>query len=301
MTDERDFYKNLIDNLRDGIYYVNRQRQITYWNKGAEQITGYTAAQVTGRPCSDNILNHVDTKGKQLCLTQCPLNAVMEDGQAREIEIFLHHSNGHRIPVKVQATAMRDPNGEIIGAVEFFTNNTSILNIRRRSRELHQNWLTDPVTGLGNRKYLERRLQALIAGFEQKQSRTGLLFMDIDRFKPINDQYGHGVGDRILLMVANTLRHNLRVNDTIVRWGGDEFTALLLDIPNVKALRMIAQKLRSLVEASRLDLPETSLAVTVSIGATLLNSKDDSEMVIQRADQLMYKGKQAGRNRVKIG
>ncbi len=301
MTEELDFYQKLIDNLRDGIYYVDRQRKITYWNKGAEQITGYPAAQVVGRPCSDNILNHVDSKGTQLCLNQCPLNAVMEDGIPREVEVFLHHAGGHRLPVKVQATAMRNEKGKIVGAVEFFSNNTSLLRARRRLRELRRDSLTDPVTGLGNRKYLERRLQALTAAFEQKKSRTGLLFLDVDRFKRVNDQHGHGVGDRILLMVANTLRHNLRANDTIVRWSGDEFLVLLLDIPNTQSLRMIAEKLRNLVAASRLDLPDAGLAVTVSIGATLLNSKDTPESIIERADQLMYRGKQAGRNRIKVG
>ncbi len=301
MTDDQEFYKNLIDNLGDGIYYVDRQRVITYWNKGAERITGYPAEQVIGRACRDNLLNHVDAKGKQLCLTQCPLNAVMEDGKPRGMEVFLHHANGHRLPIRVQATAMYDRTGNITGAVEFFSNNSGIFNARRRLRELRRNALTDPVTGLGNRMFLEKRLKPLIAGFERKKSKTGLLFMDVDRFKQINDRYGHAVGDRVLRMIANTLRHNLRVNDTIVRWGGDEFMVLLLELPNTRALRMIAEKLRALVEASRLDLTDASLTVTISVGATLLKLGDSPENVIHRADHLMYRGKKAGRNCIKLG
>ena len=86
MPYETDFYKNIIDNLYDGIYFVDRDRRIIYWNKGAERITGYSAAQVIGRRCQDNLLNHVTANGVPLCQAHCPLAAVMGDGQPREAE-----------------------------------------------------------------------------------------------------------------------------------------------------------------------------------------------------------------------
>lgn len=107
MPDEKDFYKDIIDNLYDGIYFVDRDRVITYWNKGAERITGYAATQTIGHSCRDNLLNHVTANGIQLCMTNCPLAAVMEDGHVREAEVFLHHKDGHRMPVVVRATPMR--------------------------------------------------------------------------------------------------------------------------------------------------------------------------------------------------
>src|SRR5512146_1588532 len=103
MPDEKDFYKDIIDNLYDGIYFVDRDRVITYWNKGAERITGYSSTQTIGRSCRDNLLNHVTASGIQLCQNHCPLAAVMEDGKEREVEVFLHHANGHRLPVAIRA------------------------------------------------------------------------------------------------------------------------------------------------------------------------------------------------------
>jgi len=166
MPYEKDFYKDIIDNLYDGVYFVDRDRVITYWNRGAERITGYSAAQAIGRRCRDNLLNHVTASGVQLCLNHCPLAAVMEDGQPREAEVYLHHADGHRVPVLVRASAMRDEQGNIIGAVESFGSNASVINARRRISEMDQIARTDSLTRIGNRQHIEGRIRAVIAEFE---------------------------------------------------------------------------------------------------------------------------------------
>ena len=301
MSYEKDFYKNIIDNLYDGVYFVDRDRTITYWNKGAERITGYSAAQAIGRRCRDNLLNHVTASGAQLCQNHCPLAAVMEDGKPREAEVYLHHVNGHRVPVVVRATALRNEGGEIIGAVETFSNNAHVVNARRRLSEMHQIAHTDVLTHIGNRQHLEGRIRAVIAEFENNKSMAGLLFMDLDQFKRINDTYGHDVGDKALTMVANTFRLALRATDTIGRWGGEEFIAILYDIDQEKKLLIIAEKVRALIEASSLFIDGRNLTVTASIGATRLYTNDTPESLIRRADGLMYRSKQAGGNRVTMG
>ena len=116
MFDNPDFYKDLIDNLYDGVYFVDRDRRITYWNKGAERITGFNAERMLGHFCHDNLLNHVTENGVQLCFNGCPLHATMADGRSRQAEIYLHHSDGQRIPVLVRTVPIRDENGEITGA-----------------------------------------------------------------------------------------------------------------------------------------------------------------------------------------
>jgi diguanylate cyclase (GGDEF)-like protein/PAS domain S-box-containing protein len=301
MPDENDFYKNIIDNLYDGIYFVDRDRVITYWKKGAERITGYSAEQTIGRRCHDNLLSHVTANGIQLCMHLCPLAAVMEDGHEREAEVFLHHADGHRLPVVIRATALRDSEGEIVGAIETFSNNTDVVDARRRLHELHLAALTDPLTGTGNRRHLEGRLSAAIAEFESNSAITGLLFMDVDQFKQFNDIYGHNTGDDVLRMVAKTMRHALRATDTLGRWGSEEFIALLHDVHDENSLLTAADKVRAQVEHSRLDVDDQGLAVTVSIGGTLLLAQDTPESFVARADVLLYRSKQSGRNRVIIG
>ncbi|MGE5461874.1 MAG: diguanylate cyclase [Syntrophothermus sp.] len=302
MPYEKDFYKNIIDNLYDGVYFVDRDRVVTYWNKGAERITGYSAEQTLGRRCRDNLLNHVTANGLSLCQDHCPLAAVMQDGKDREAEVYLHHADGHRVPVIVRGSALRDEQGNIIGAVESFSNNSNLIGTRRRLRDLRQAALTDPLTGIGNRRHVEGRLSATLAEFKSSARLAGLLFMDVDRFKQFNDTYGHNTGDKVLRMVAQTARHALRATDTLGRWGSEEFIAILHDANHDSAVRMVAEKIRALVEQSHLDVDgETPLAVTLSIGGTLIQPEDTFDSFVGRADQLMYRSKQAGRNRVTVG
>lgn len=300
MPEDNDFYKEIIDNLYDGVYFVDRDRVITYWNKGAERITGYSAAQTIGRACRDNLLNHITANGTQLCLTNCPLAAVMEDGVDREAEVFVHHANGHRVPIVVRASAMRDRDGNIIGAIESFSNNTSVIEARSKLREMRRETMVDALTGIGNRKYLEARLNAAIAEFQHSGVLGAVLFMDVDNFKQFNDRYGHNLGDQVLRMVAKSIRYGVRATDTVGRWGGEEFLAILHDVNDLVTLQVPAEKVRNLVQHSRLDVNGMHLSVTLSMGGTLLHPDDTPETIIERVDRLMYEGKQAGRNCIVI-
>lgn len=302
MDPEPEFYKTLLDNLSDGVYFVDKDRLITYWNKGAERITGFKADKVAGFFCGDNILNHVDANGVILCGEHCPLKACMEDGIPREADVFLHHANGHRLPVTVRANPIKDADGNIIGAVETFSNSLEIMAVRNELNELRHSYLTDTLTGIGNREFLEGRLRALIAEYQNREKTiAGILFIDIDQFKNINDTFGHDVGDTVLQMVSDTLHRNMRKSDVIGRWGGEEFMAILYDIASMNALVMVAEKMRMLVEHSSLDFEGTQISTTISIGGTLMQPDDTVDSLFHRVDQLMYHSKQFGRNRVTLG
>ncbi len=300
MVRDPDFFKDLIENLYDGIYFVDLDRTITYWNSGAESITGYSAAQVVGKHCRDNILNHVLANGVQLCQEHCPMAATIKDGKRREAEVFLHHADGHRVPVLVRASPIYNDQGKIIGAVETFSDNTTQILTRRKNEQLQESVLKDPLTGIGNRRQIEMRLKAELVMFAESGNSFGLIFIDIDHFKAVNDSYGHPRGDKVLRMVANTLRLNLREADIIGRWGGEEFIIVVSQV-NVTELEGVANKLRFLVSQSRIDDEQGSISVTISLGATLAIPGDTSDSVVARADSFMYQSKNNGRDQVTIG
>ena len=297
MDDKEPEFKEILDNISDGVYFVDRDRHITYWNKGAEQITGYSAGQVIGLRCMDNLLNHVTENGIQLCLNGCPLHATIADGKKRQAEVYLHDADGQRIPVMVHTSPIRDENNGVIGAVETFSDNSLVHSFRHQVRRLEDATLLDHLTGIGNRRFIERRLEIALLEFQQHHTPSGILFMDIDRFKAINDTYGHDNGDRVLRMVANTIRHNLRVEDAIARWGGEEFVALLTGM-DYNDLGRMAEKLNTLIAASSLQINDSTVSVTISVGGTIILPEDDSiQSIIKRADQNMYKNKLASPNR----
>jgi diguanylate cyclase (GGDEF)-like protein/PAS domain S-box-containing protein len=295
------FYRQILDNLHDGVYFVDRERVVTYWNKGAERISGYSATEMLGHSCSDHLLNHVTADGLPLCQTQCPLAACMADGLPREAEVFLHHADGHRVPVLVRGAPLRDASGAIIGAVESFSGNAATWAAREEARELRGSTQRDALTGVASRSFMDGRLRAVVAEYAERVPAAGLFFADVDHFKGFNDTYGHDVGDRVLRMVASTLGASVRSGDVVARWGGEEFLVLAYEIASRAGLAALGEKLRALVAASRLDLAQESATVTISLGATLLRRADSPESLVRRADQLMYASKGAGRDRVTLG
>src|ERR1043165_7325683 len=120
-----DFYQKIIDTLSDGVYFIDRNCIITFWNKGAEKMTGYSAEQVIGRTCRNNPLHLLTADGVAFCLPNCPLTQVMQDGEERQAEVFLRHAKGHRIPVILRAAPIQDEE-EVIGVVVSFNKNSRL-------------------------------------------------------------------------------------------------------------------------------------------------------------------------------
>jgi diguanylate cyclase (GGDEF)-like protein/PAS domain S-box-containing protein len=289
------FYQDLLDQISDGVYFVNRDRRITYWNGGAERITGYEAAEVMGHSCSEGILRHVSDAGRQLCLNGCPLAAVMRDGKPREAHVYLHHKDGHRVAVNVRGRALRGPAGEITGSVEVFS--TRVDNPYAGDRRARTDNSLDPVTGLPSRRLGELHLQTLMRAVSERTGTLGVLYIDADHFKDINDTFGHKVGDDVLRMLGQSLANTLRRWDLPVRWGGEEFLALLPGT-DMAGLHSAAERVRMLSENSWIQKGDTQVRVTVSVGATMALPGDSPDDLVDRADTFMYASKKAGRNRV---
>lgn len=296
--ENNQFYKNILNSINEGIYFVDDKRGITFWNKGAEHITGFTASEVVGHFCYNNILNHVDENGKRLCMSGCPLHRTLTDGIERDSKIYLHHKEGHRVPVKVHVSTIEE-DGKIIGAVETFVRADSEFNNEFQIDELKMLAYQDQLTELPNRRYLDQQLENHIRLNENEVHKVALAFVDIDHFKHINDHYGHNIGDDVLKMIAKTMKSGTRHTDIVGRWGGEEFIVIFNHM-NELALPRVCEKIRMLVEASGLRLEQEEIKVTISIGATLILKGDTAKSLVQRADELLYESKTCGRNRVTI-
>jgi len=297
MNQNPDFYKILLENIYDGVYFVDVNRKITFWNRGAERITGFMADEVMGSSCADNILVHVDEQGHHLCDGSCPLQCSTETGCISNADVYLHHKNGQRVKVSVNASPIIDPEGRIVGAIEIFRDFSTQALDNRVMEELKKSALVDALTDMPNRRYLEMKLNSCLDEFNAQGLAFGIIFGDIDSFKHINDTYGHMVGDDVLRMVAKSLSGNVRTVDFAGRWGGEEFVLLITHISR-DHLKTIAEKLRVLVAGSFLLVDKKKLKVTISLGATGVLPGDTVESILKRADELMYRAKKEGKNRV---
>jgi diguanylate cyclase (GGDEF)-like protein/PAS domain S-box-containing protein len=294
-------YKELVDSSHNGVCVLDLERTIVYWNQGAERITGYTAAEVLGRRCYNNLLAHVDSEGRAMCGDgSCPAARSMRQDESCEMEVYLLHREGYRVPVLSRTKPVKDANGVTTGAVEIFNENWRELAAFERIKELEKLSLLDKLTGLGNRRHAELHLQSRIDQLARYSWPFGLLYFDIDLFKCVNDTYGHEAGDRVLKVVAQTAQAGLRSFDVVSRWGGEEFTAIVENIDG-QGLLAVAEKLRRLVENTPLVLCGDTIVTTVSVGATLGLPQDSIESLVNRADELMYESKERGRDRVTLG
>lgn len=283
----------ILANLTEGLYIVDRDRRIVRWNRAAENITGYSAEEVVGSRCSDNILIHVDDMGNELCMGMCPLAAAMDDDELLEADVFLHHKQGHRVPVHVRVFPFKNQTGEIVGGIELFSNTGSLDLLQSRIGELEELALMDTLTRLPNRRHIEARIESQLALLEREGVPFSVVFADVDNFKVFNDQHGHKAGDDLLKTVGRTMAGCARPFDTIGRWGGDEFVGVLPNC-NLAGAEKFAERACMLVRHSRAHVGKTNLRPSMSAGVAVSRKGDSISSIISRADVLMYEQKRIG-------
>jgi diguanylate cyclase (GGDEF)-like protein/PAS domain S-box-containing protein len=285
----------LLDAMSEAVYAVDPDRRITYWNTAAEGLTGYKASDVVGRRCRDNMLSHVDDQGTELCRTGCPLLATIEDGQTREARLFLRHHDGYCLPVAIRAAALYSADGAVVGAVEVFHDDSRSRAVADRLDLAEHEALTDPLTGLANRRMLERALGA--REHEQQRYHRGysVIFCDVDHFKRVNDYYGYEMGDNVLRAVAKSLYESTRPSDTVGRWGGDEFLVVVPAADQDQAAGF-AERMRKIVSTVRV-VNDDDLAVTLSLGVAAACLEERGSEVVARASGAMSDAKKEGGDR----
>jgi len=225
------------------------------------------------------------------------LAATLRDGLARESQLYLRHREGHRVPVRVRVRPLWSDSGEIVAAVETFDNVADHVAALEEIRELKDLVYVDSLTGIANRRFLEETLSMRMDEAARSGWGLGVVMMDVDGFKVVNDNYGHKTGDRLLQMIARTLRGAARSYDMVGRWGGDEFMTILPNT-NLSDLAASAERYRMLVGKSGLSVGDRRLTCSVSVGATMVLSREELSSAVARTDSLLYESKHRGGNEV---
>jgi diguanylate cyclase (GGDEF)-like protein/PAS domain S-box-containing protein len=297
-----EIYQAILDQTYDGVYFVDTEQRITYWNKGAEQISGYHQKEVLNFRCSDNLLCHMDTEGRDMCGPLCPLNRAVNSGQSTaQTRVYLKHKDGRRVPVDVVSSPVSDLKGQRLGAVQIFRDASIYEEEAKASELLSRLAALDPLTELLNRRKIEMELDLELKKSKRLSLPLSLIFCDLDYFKNINDKYGHQVGDEVLKGVSRQLQAGTREYDRVARYGGEEF---LIMLPQTKAeiAVEIADRLRLSVERWKLIYQEKlwPFRVTISMGVAEMNQDETLASLIDRADKALYRAKKSGRNAVYV-
>ncbi|MBS3818122.1 sensor domain-containing diguanylate cyclase [bacterium] len=293
------YIENLLNNIHDGLFITDVHKKISFWNKGAENITGFKESEMKGKPCSTSFLCPIDEKGTFLCQENCPAQQALTDENIHQTKAYFHHKEGFRIPVSLRAIPLLNKKEHLIGIACDFVDISPKVLMPQKTRELKRMELIDPLTQVGNRRYMEMQLHSRLNEKKWYNLPFGTIFVDLDHMEKINETYGQKVGDRILRMISQTLSKNIRFFDTIGRWEGEKFLVVILNVDE-PILDFVANKLRLLVEESNILVNATFVGTTISLGATLARVTDSPEKLVKRAESLMYHSKWMGRNRVSL-
>ena len=292
------FHKRLLDQLHDAVVFVDSKRIILYWNRAAERLTGFSSSEVIGRHCFDGLLDNADRIGCTLCHRECSLEQSIKWDCPVHERVFLRHKDGRRISADARIMPVRRDDGTVLGSVEVFCDATSSVVVESAFRQIREAADRDPLTGLANRRYLDRMLAHHIENLDRSSLPFSLIIADLDHFKEINDTWGHVIGDRALAQFAAVLQNQCRPVDLVARFGGEEFIILLPGLTLETAVQIAERLRKSAVTATPESLGERNL--TASFGVTQAAPGEVGSQILSRADTALYRAKSLGRDRVEV-
>ncbi|MEA5594249.1 diguanylate cyclase domain-containing protein [Rivularia sp. UHCC 0363] len=292
LRQEKQQLSVIINSMGCGVIVTDINSCIEIINPVAEALTGWQRKEAIGK----NLLEVFQLKDAETEEEIDNLAArVIETGEVLSLpeNCKLIAKDGSETSIGDNVAPMRDEDGKILGAVLVFQD---ISQRKKTEAELIQNAFYDSITGLPNRVLFRDRLtQAFEHSKRRKNYRFSVLFLDLDGFKGINDKFGHGMGDKLLVDISQLVKSSLRGGDTVARFGGDEFAILLEDIKDVKDATNVALRIQENLETP-FDINERKILITASIGIALSSiSHEEPANLLDEADSAMYQAKERGK------
>ena len=292
-AEKETFFSVILDIFHDAVIAIDEVQKITFFNQGARRIFGYSDADVLGKPLDillprDRIAVHREHVRR---FADSQKSTARMDERS---EIHGRRKDGSIFPAEA-SIAKAAGNGKTIFVV-ILRDITKQKEVLHKLEELST---TDALTGIDNRRAMEHELKREIDRARRTTRSFCLVLGDIDHFKRVNDVYGHDGGDFALREVAQLVKRMLRTNDSVARWGGEEFCILLPETTAVQAHTPI-ERIRGKLEESRFSWAGRDIAVTMTFGVAYHDLHGSLEQTLKRADHALYRGKDGGRNRIVI-
>jgi diguanylate cyclase (GGDEF)-like protein/PAS domain S-box-containing protein len=296
LRQQRELFEVTLASIGDGVITTDAEGRITYLNPIAETLTGWRSMDAAGLPAEQ--VFRIVTEDAQRPLSN-PIKMALASGQIVKLpeDGVLIGKHGESTPVDDSAAPIRDAKGDVVGAVVVLRD---VSAARSASLKISHQAQHDGLTDLPNRLLLNDRLTQAIAMAHRHQYQLAVLFLDLDRFKHINDSLGHEIGDRVLRAVSQRLLKCVRGSDTVSRQGGDEFVVLLAEIQDAHDAALCAEKILATLSMPYL-LDGHDLYTTASIGiASFPGDGGSAQLLTKYADLAMYRAKQDGGNRYRF-
>ena len=281
----------IVAELQEGVIVIDTGERVVLANEAAAELFGLPARELSGRPLSGLPVDVLDSRGRLVADGQMALRRALRGEEVTGDLVRLVRDDGTILWVEMHANPLTDDDGEIYGAVATCEDVTARVEKDRRTRQEAE---TDSLTGLANRRALERTLEAALGRARARARSVGVVMLDLDGFKAINDTHGHAVGDAALREVARRLRACVRERDLVARPGGDEFIVVLTDVGGFSgAVRDSVDRIRETL-AEPFAVEGTPMELRAAIGvASHPEDGADSATLLGVADRRMYADKSA--------
>lgn len=296
LVNENVFEQKLLDNMRDGVIFVDASLRILRWNAGAERMTGISGASLYQRQFVPSLLDLRDNDGMIVLDEECPVAAAIESGEQRMARLIIRGRADEDLSVEAHVMPVLDAEGLTCGATLLLHDVSPELSLEARCHSLHEMATKDPLTQVANRAEFNRVHEMFVVAHLERRLPCSLIICDIDHFKSVNDTYGHPAGDDVLKNFAKLLKSSCRAGDLVARYGGEEFVMLCADCNNATAARRAENLRRTLSQMPQPALGQKN--VTASYGVTEIQAGDTPETMLSRADRALYEAKERGRNMV---
>lgn len=296
---------NVLDSISGGIIILNSQLQVEFWNHQVEQLSGIAKSEATNKSIFEIFVNmnkayyksaleNTINKGNQYFFS-AKLHKNIIPGK-RNINFKINRIN--RNAEHFVLVELEDITNEFLRVQQLkeHVNELSLLNkaLQEKEKEIQQLAYYDTLTGVANRTMFYSIAENFMANTDRSNTVLGLMFIDIDNFKTINDQYGHSAGDKILVEAAKILARSTRESDMVFRFGGDEFVILLQGIHENKSYKIISDRINKKNKKIKLE-DGTEVAISMSIGISFYPSDGNTiDQLVLKADQAMYASKKSG-------
>ncbi len=288
------FQARLLDNMYDAVVFIDAAGQIALWNHGAERLTGIAGSAVGGQPWCPELLKMSDEKGRAIAEADCPVRTAIICGVQSLRRLTIAGRGGRPVAVDTHAIPVAGENGATRGAILLFHDASSETSLEHRCQNLHDKATKDPLTQVANRAEFDRVHALFIAAHQQQQLPCSLAICDLDRFKTVNDTFGHQAGDDAIRSLASLLKRSCRPGDLVARYGGEEFVMLSADCTSAAAARRAEEIRKALAQTPQPRMEGRT--VTVSFGVTEVQPGDTPETMLRRADRALLTAKAQGRN-----
>ncbi len=290
------FEDKLLANMHDAVVFVDEHLAVTFWNHGAERMTGINAGSICRRQWNPSLFNARDESGQQIDDTDCPVACTVASGVQAMRRLTIQSRNGRPLSVDMQVIPVLAENRKPLGAVVILHDASSETSLEERCQNLHEKSIKDPLTQVGNRAEFDRVHEQFVRAHLQQHRPCSLIICDLDLFKQVNDTYGHQAGDDVIKSMAGVLKDSCRAGDLVARYGGEEFVMLCADCDNATAARRAEEIRKNIYRISQPLMQGKS--VSASFGVTEIQPGDSPDTMLRRADRALLTAKARGRNRV---